>query len=81
MQCERGDLNLGKGTDNVSFFPFEAEHLSTTFEVGEVGSFRELLREGLDWRLAQYLNRRGAPGLKVDIVSRPIDGAMQSRQL
>jgi hypothetical protein len=60
----------GKGTDNRSFFRFERERLSTTFEVGDVVSFRELLREILDWRLAQYLSRQVAGDSSADIVCR-----------
>jgi len=45
----------------VSFFRIEGAQLSTTFAVGDVESFQNLLREVLDWRLAEYLSRRG-PG-------------------
>ena len=48
----------GHGTDNVSFFRFEGNRLATTFETGDAEPFRELLREILDWRLAQYLSRQ-----------------------
>jgi hypothetical protein len=60
----------GRGTENVSFFRFEGERLSTTFDVGDVDSFREILREVLDWRLAQYLNRQVTGGSNGDIVCR-----------
>jgi superfamily II DNA or RNA helicase/diadenosine tetraphosphate (Ap4A) HIT family hydrolase len=60
----------GKGTDDVSFFRFEGDRLATTFEAGDVGSFRELLREILDWRLAQYLSRELSGGGTTDIVCR-----------
>jgi superfamily II DNA or RNA helicase/diadenosine tetraphosphate (Ap4A) HIT family hydrolase len=60
----------GKGTRDVSFFRFERDHLSTTFEVGDVGSFRDLLREILDWRLAEYLHRRGSGDPNADFICR-----------
>jgi hypothetical protein len=60
----------GKGTRDVSFFRFERDHLSTTFEVGDVGSFRDLLREILDWRLAEYLHRRGSGESNADLICR-----------
>jgi Domain of unknown function (DUF3427)/Helicase conserved C-terminal domain len=60
----------GQETRDVSFFRFERDHLSTTFEAGDVGSFRDLLREILDWRLAEYLNRRGSGDPNADIICR-----------
>jgi superfamily II DNA or RNA helicase/diadenosine tetraphosphate (Ap4A) HIT family hydrolase len=60
----------GQGTGDVSFFRFEGDNLSTTFEAGNVESFRELLREILDWRLAQYLTRQGAGDANGEIVCR-----------
>lgn len=48
----------GDATREGSFFRFERDHLSTTFEAEDVGSFRDLLREILDWRLAEFLSRR-----------------------
>jgi Domain of unknown function (DUF3427) len=60
----------GKGTDDISFFRFERGHLSTTFQVREVDAFRELLREILDWRLAQYLSRPAATDATADVVCR-----------
>jgi superfamily II DNA or RNA helicase/diadenosine tetraphosphate (Ap4A) HIT family hydrolase len=60
----------GLGTGEVSYFRFEGDRLSTTFEAGDADSFKELLREILDWRLAQYLSRQ-VPGNAVgDIVCR-----------
>jgi superfamily II DNA or RNA helicase/diadenosine tetraphosphate (Ap4A) HIT family hydrolase len=55
---------------DAPFFRFEGNNLSTTFEAGDVGSFGELLREVLDWRLAQYLNRQGSGDANADIVCR-----------
>ena len=63
-------LSNGPRTGDASFFRFERDHLSTTFEVGDVGSFRELLREILDWRLAQYLNQQSSRNATADIVCR-----------
>ncbi len=58
----------GQGTGDVSYFRFEGERLSTTFEASDASSFQELLREILDWRLAQYLSRQGPGGVTADIV-------------
>ncbi len=60
----------GQGTGEVSYFRFEDDHLSTTFEASDVGSFRGLLREILDWRLAQYLSRQSSGDANADIVCR-----------
>jgi superfamily II DNA or RNA helicase len=60
----------GQGTRDLSFFRFERDHLSTTFEVGDVESFRDLLREVLDWRLAEYLNRQRSGDPNADIICR-----------
>jgi hypothetical protein len=54
----------------ISYFRFEGDRLSTTFEAGDAGSFKELLREILDWRLAQYLSRKGPGDATGDIVCR-----------
>lgn len=59
-----------QGTRDVSFFRFEKDYLSTTFEVGEVESFRDLLREVLDWRLAEYLDRKASGDPNADIICR-----------
>jgi superfamily II DNA or RNA helicase/diadenosine tetraphosphate (Ap4A) HIT family hydrolase len=60
----------GHGTTDVPFFRFEGDHLSTSFEVGDVVPFRDLLREILDWRLAEYLDRRGSGDSNADIICR-----------
>ena len=60
----------GQGTGEVSYFRFEDDHLSTTFEASDVGPFRELLREILDWRLAQFLSRQSSGDANADIVCR-----------
>lgn len=60
----------GHGTDNVSFFRFEGNRLATTFETGDAEPFRELLREILDWRLAQYLSRQTLGNATSDIFCR-----------
>jgi hypothetical protein len=59
-----------QGSRDVSFFSFEREQLATTFAVGDVESFRNLLREVLDWRLAEYLSRRGPDDQNADIFCR-----------
>jgi len=60
----------GYETGDISFFRFESDNLSTTFEVEDGGSFRDLLREVLDWRLAEYLNRQGRGASTADIICR-----------
>ena len=60
----------GQGTGNVSFFRFENDRLSTTFEAGDVGPFRDLLREVLDWRLAEFLNRQSPGDSNADVICR-----------
>ena len=64
------DFVDGQGTNNISFFRFERERLSTTFETGDAKSFRGLLREILDWRLAEYLNQQITSDVIADIVCR-----------
>jgi hypothetical protein len=60
----------GKGTGDATFFRFEKERLSTTFESADAESFRNLLREILDWRLAQYLSRQGTVEPNTAIICR-----------
>jgi superfamily II DNA or RNA helicase/diadenosine tetraphosphate (Ap4A) HIT family hydrolase/HKD family nuclease len=60
----------GQGTGEVSYFRFEGDRLSTTFEASDARSFQELLREILDWCLAQYLSRQGYGTVTADIVCR-----------
>ena len=60
----------GQRAGDVSFFRFERGRLFTTFEVGDVESFRNLLREVLDWRLAEYLNRQDRGDPNADIICR-----------
>jgi superfamily II DNA or RNA helicase/HKD family nuclease len=60
----------GQGTGDTSYFKFEGDRLSTTFEANDAGSLRELLREILDWRLAQYLSRQDAGDATADIICR-----------
>ncbi|MDE5458443.1 DUF3427 domain-containing protein [Bradyrhizobium sp. CSA112] len=60
----------GHGTGGVSFFRFEVNRLSTTFEAGDAEPFRYLLREILDWRLAQYLDRQVSGDATNDIFCR-----------
>lgn len=59
-----------RGTDEISFLRLDNDRLSTTFEIEEVDAFRELLREVLDWRLAQYLSRPTTANATADIVCR-----------
>jgi superfamily II DNA or RNA helicase/diadenosine tetraphosphate (Ap4A) HIT family hydrolase len=47
----------GEGMDNVSYFTFDGETFRLRFAVDNSTAFAGLLREILDWRLAQYLSR------------------------
>jgi hypothetical protein len=60
----------GRGTGEVAYFEFEGNRLSTNFEARDADTFKELLREILDWRLAQYLSRQGSRDATADIVCR-----------
>ena len=59
-----------RGNRDAPFFRFERDQLSTTFEAGDAESFRDLLREVLDWRLAEYLNRLSSGEPTADIICR-----------
>lgn len=52
----------GKGTGNKPYFTFDNATLQTAFDVpGECREeFQNLVRELVDWRLAEYLDRDGA---------------------
>ncbi|MBM3346601.1 MAG: DUF3427 domain-containing protein, partial [Betaproteobacteria bacterium] len=58
-----------KARDNgrVPYFAFDGREFSIAIEVIEPPAFAGLLREILDWRLAQYLSR-GAAGSVADII-------------
>jgi superfamily II DNA or RNA helicase len=59
-----------RGTGGVRYFRFDDDRLSTTFEVDAPGAFRDLLREVLDWRLAQYLDRSDPSKARADVLCR-----------
>lgn len=61
-------LAEARGTGGIPYFRFSDARLETTFNVTERAAFQELVREILDWRLAQYLSRRD-PSMR-DIVCR-----------
>ena len=50
----------GAGTHGVAYFAYAAGHFSTRFDVSgsHRGAFQELVREIVDWRLAEYLRRQ-----------------------
>src|SRR5262249_23488922 len=52
----------GAGTHGVPYFAYEARQFSSRFDVSprEREAFQELVRELLDWRLAEYLQRQPA---------------------
>jgi superfamily II DNA or RNA helicase/HKD family nuclease/diadenosine tetraphosphate (Ap4A) HIT family hydrolase len=56
-----------KGTGGVAYFRFENDVFGLAFDPPVGSGFGELLREVLDWRLAQYLTRSGRPN---DVVCR-----------
>jgi superfamily II DNA or RNA helicase len=60
----------GQGIRETSYFRFDGDRLSTNFEASDGDAFRELLREILDWRLAQYLSRPTSSDPTADIVCR-----------
>jgi superfamily II DNA or RNA helicase/diadenosine tetraphosphate (Ap4A) HIT family hydrolase len=47
----------GRGMGGVSYFSFDGHTFAFAFEVQDADAFAALLRETLDWRLAQYLSR------------------------
>ena len=51
----------GKGMSGRSFFAYDGFTFRTTFELAAESSedFRDLVREIVDWRLAEYLQRSG----------------------
>jgi len=51
----------GKGTGGVSYFSFERSIFSTRVPLsqGAISAAQELVREIVDWRLAEYFNRPG----------------------
>ena len=49
-----------KGTGGVQYFKFDGERFGFAFEIPDQTAFATLLREILDWRLAQHLSRSDA---------------------
>jgi hypothetical protein len=49
----------GAGTHGVEYFAYEARRFSSRFDVppSQREAFQELVRELVDWRLAEYLQR------------------------
>jgi superfamily II DNA or RNA helicase len=61
---EKNPINAftgGKGTGGVAYLSYESGQLRTTFDVPEASHevFADLVREIVDWRLAEYLDRSG----------------------
>ena len=54
----------GAGTHGIAYFAYEAGHLSSRFDVpfAHREAFQELVRELVDWRLAEYLQREPETG-------------------
>ncbi|MGH0280443.1 DUF3427 domain-containing protein [Sinorhizobium meliloti] len=57
-----------RGTGGVPFFRLDADQFGFAFDIVDPSALGRLLREVLDWRLAQYLSRSGAPS--ADVVCR-----------
>jgi hypothetical protein len=52
----------GRGTGGESYLRFDGERFETTFTAGtrvEPEALADLVRETVDWRLAEYLQREG----------------------
>lgn len=60
----------GQATGETSYFRFERDRLSTNFEASDADSLKDLVREILDWRLAQYLSQQAPDGPAADIMCR-----------
>jgi hypothetical protein len=56
----------GKGTGGRSYFGYEGDEFRMTADVPVENrdSFQELVRELVDWRLAEYLDRPGGTGVE-----------------
>ncbi len=59
-----------EGTGGNRYFHFEEDRFSSTFDVDDPSAFRDLLREILDWRLAQYLDRTNPKEARADVICR-----------
>jgi hypothetical protein len=59
-----------EGSGGIRYFQFEEDRLSSTFDVDDPSAFRDLLREILDWRLAQYLDRANPKEARADVICR-----------
>jgi hypothetical protein len=55
-----------KGTGGIPYFKFDGQRFAFAFKIPDVAPFSTLLREILDWRLAQYLSR----GQVADVICR-----------
>jgi len=63
-----------RGMGGVPYFKFDGLTFAFAFEISDPATFGTLLREILDWRLAQYLSRGQAPLTLVCRVSRNSSG-------
>ncbi|RUX10408.1 DUF3427 domain-containing protein, partial [Mesorhizobium sp. M2A.F.Ca.ET.037.01.1.1] len=63
-----------KGTGGVAYFRFENDVFKFAFDPPVGSGFSALLREVLNWRLAQYLTRSGRPNEVICRVSRNTGG-------
>ena len=57
-----------RGMGGVTYFKFDGESFAFAFEISDPATFGALLREILDWRLAQYLSR----GQFADVICRSL---------
>ncbi len=57
-----------RGTGGVPFFRLDGDQIGFAFDIADPLALGRLLREVLDWRMAQYLSRSSAPS--ADVVCR-----------
>jgi superfamily II DNA or RNA helicase/HKD family nuclease/diadenosine tetraphosphate (Ap4A) HIT family hydrolase len=62
-----------RGAGAISYFRLEGDQFGFAFDIGDPAALGRLLREVLDWRLAQYLSRSSEP--RQDIVCRVAQNA------
>jgi hypothetical protein len=64
-----------RGTGGVGYFNFDSRTFGFAFEIPNQTDFAGLLREILDWRLAQYLSRGGRAEQMADMICRVAQNA------
>ena len=54
-----------RGTGGVAYFKLNEDEFGFAFGIEDAGTLGRMLRELIDWRLAQYLSRGGGAGMDV----------------